>query len=378
VAAVCLFALYALSQPWHLRGNISDVEAATLPAWHIVETGTWDLSELADDNPWFVEVPGGVWTNRSPGIVGVALIGYALTSPFTDTFQNWPGTLTAITTSWLAVLVVAAAAERLRPGAWLLALAIFGLGTATWGVAAEQLWPHGPAQLAVALSIWLVLTGKGGWAGFAMALAVVIRPPLIVIAMGVAVAQAAVTRTVRPLLTMGLPSTVAAAAYLLYNRVLFDSWSPTAAYEAVGGFVAEFDLLGLVGNVVTAFVGPSHGVLVWSPWIIVALFALHRLRGRVPQWLMYTPAVAAVYIVAHSLLEIASGALFFNYRYQLEAVTLAAPLLIATIPEFDDARPRRIVMGVAIAVSIVLQIIFVFVSKCFIDESGTFTCSLIP
>ena len=93
---------------------------------------------------------------------------------------------------------------------------------------------------------------------------------------------------------------------------------------------------------------------------------------------MYTPLIAAFYIVLHSLLEIASGALFFNYRYQLEAVTVAAPLLIIAIPDFDEARRRRLLMGAAITVSILLQVLFVFVSRCWIDETGTFTCALIP
>jgi hypothetical protein len=306
------------------------------------------------------------------------MIGYFVTAPFTEGFENWPGTLTAITTAWLAVLVVAAISEKLRPGTWLTAVAVFGLGTATWGVAAEQLWPHGPAQLAIALSIWFLIRRRTLLAGLVMAAAVLIRPPVLIIGVGVALVRSVIAKSITPFLTMGVPSLAAGAAYLVYNRILFGSWSPVAAYEAVGGFVANFSFAGIVGNMATAFVGPSYGVLIWSPWIAVTLFGLFRIRHLVPRWLMYTPLIAALYIALHSLLEIASGALFFNYRYQLEAVTVAAPLLIIAIPDFDEARRRRLLMGAAITVSILLQVLFVFVSRCWIDETGTFTCALIP
>jgi hypothetical protein len=378
IAAAVLFALYAFGQPWHLRGDIEDVQATTLPAWHVVETGTWDLSDYREVNPWFVEVPNGVWTNRTPGVVAVAVVGYFVTAPFTDGFENWPGTLIAITTAWLAVLVVAAISERLRPGTWLTAVAVFGLGTATWGVAAEQLWPHGPAQLAIAISVWLLIRHRTLLSGIAMAAAVLIRPPVLIIGVGLAVVRSVNERSLKPLLTMGVPSLAAGAAYLSYNRILFGSWSPVAAYEAVGGFVGQFDFGGIARNVTTAFFGPSYGLLIWSPWIAVALFGLFRIRHLVPRWMMYTPLVAAAYITLHSVLEIASGALFFNYRYQLEAVALAAPILIVAIPDFDETRAKRLVMGAAITVSILLQVLFVFVSSCWINDSGAFTCALIP
>ena len=146
--AVVVLAIFAFGQPWEPRGHVSDVHTTTLPAWHFVETGTWDLSEYTDLNPWFVDTENGAFSNRAPGMLGVAVVGYFLTSPFTDGFYDWPGIVTAVIAAWLSVLLVAASAERLVKGTWLPAAILFGLGTATWAVSADQLWPHGPAQLA--------------------------------------------------------------------------------------------------------------------------------------------------------------------------------------------------------------------------------------
>jgi hypothetical protein len=182
-------------------------------------------------------------------------------------------------------------------------------------------------------------------------------------------------RSWKPLATIGIPSAVAAVFYLVYNFLTFGSWSPLAAYDAVGGLIGNEGTWSWIENAISAFLGPRHGVLIWSAWLTVSLFALASIRSRVPRWLIATPILAGIYIVLHSSLEIASGALFFNYRYPLEAVTVAAPTLMMTFPEFDESRRRRIFMGAAMTLSVFLQACYVFVSICWLDESGVMVCS---
>jgi len=374
--AVVILAIYAFGQPWEARGHVSDVHATTLPAWHFVETGSWDVSPYADLNPWFVETENGVFSMRTPGILGAAAVGYFLTSPFTDGFYDWPGIVAGIIAAWLSVLLVAASAERLAKGTWLPAVILFGLGTATWAVSADQLWPHGPAQLAIAAGLYFMIRGRDTWAGAFLGLAVLVRPVTIIMGLGMAVTKAATDRTLKPLATIGLPTVAGGVAYLAFNRIWFGSFSPMAAYDAVGGLIGLEGVGGVVGNQVTALFGLHHGVLVWSSWLLVCAFGLRWIKGTVPRWLWLTPLVALAYVLVHSSMEIASGAMVYNYRYPLEAVALAAPVLLATVPKFEATKRRKLVLVGAVAASVFLQVCAVLVARCWIPAGGEFACSL--
>lgn len=371
-----LFLLYAFGQPWDQRGLNRDIESTSIPAWHFVETGSWDLSRYRDMDGWFVETDSGLRSNRTPGIIAVAVLGYALTSPFTTGFQEWPSTLVAALTSWLAVLVVAATGERLRKGAWLPAIVLFGLGTATWGASSMHLWPHGPAQLAIALAVWFLVRGKDLGAGLALAVAVLIRPPVILIALCLAALKAYNERSWGPLTKVGVPSVAAAFTYLAYMQTTFGSWSPLASYNAVGGLLGYDGFTGWLENVIAAFVGLPNGVLVWSAWIAAALVTWRSTRALVPMWLFLTPVIAAAYVVFHASLEIASGALPYNYRYQLEAVTVAAPILVVSFSILPRQRGTQLLLAVSIATSVFLQAAVVFVSRCWFETTER-VCSLL-
>lgn len=378
VASFALLALYAFSQPLDARGHITDVSAATFPAWHFVSTGTFELSEHADSSDWFVTTERGVFSNRTPGVIATATLGYAIAQPLSSGYSTLPGNLVAIGSSWLAVIVVAAAAERLRRGLWFPALVLFGLGTSTWSISANQLWAHGPAQLGIAAAVYLLIDRKELGSGLAFAAAVLIRPPTIILALGTAVARALHERSWRPLRLIGGPALTAAALFLAYTRVVFGSWSPVASYEAVGGFY----LTGAwerVANVLSALGSPRYGVLMWSFWIVLCLVFAYRKGSKTgPGWLAATPLIAGVYIIVHSLLEIASGAFPYNYRYPLEAVTLAAPFLLSVVPRLLKSPVARTALVVAGCFAVFLQASFLYLSECWlaIPESGMMACEL--
>lgn len=218
LVAFMLLLAFMLPGSWVSRGRISDVDATTFPAWHFIETGSYELSDHAERNPWFVETQQGVFSNRSPGAIGLATLTYAIAKPWDTRYTPIPGTLAAIAATWLATLLVAASAERIRGGLWFPAIILFGLGTASWSVSASQLWPHGPAQLAIALAVWLLLRHKDVPAGLAFAAAVLVRPPTIILALGVAVVKAWRERSWKPLRVIGGPTVLAAVAFLIYIR----------------------------------------------------------------------------------------------------------------------------------------------------------------
>ena len=378
VASFALLALYAFSQPLESRGNITDVSAATFPAWHFVTTGTFELSEHADSSDWFVSTERGVFSNRTPGVIASATLGYAIAHPWSSGYSTLPGNLVAIGSSWLAVILVAAAAERLHRGLWFPALVLFGLGTSTWSISANQLWAHGPAQLGIAAAVFLLIDRKELGSGLAFAAAVLIRPPTIILALGTAGARALYERSWRPIRLIGGPALAAGAIFLGYTRVVFGSWSPVASYEAVGGLYLSGGLERLA-NVLSALGSPRYGLLMWSPWIALCLvFAYQKGSRSVPGWLAATPLVAGAYIVVHSLLEVASGAATYGYRYPLEAVTLAAPFLLSVLPHLFRSRISRTALVVAGCFAAFLQTSYFLLSECWlaVPEAGLVACEI--
>ena len=377
LAAFGLLLAFMLPGSWVSRGRISDVDATTFPAWHFIETGSFELSDHVERNQWFVETQQGVFSNRSPGAIGFATLAYAVATPWNARYTPLPGTLAAIAASWLAALLVAASAEKVRRGLWFPALILFGLGTATWSVSANQLWPHGPAQLAIALAVWLLLKHKHVRAGLAFAAAVLVRPPTIILALGVAVVKAWRERSWRPLVLIAGPAVLAGVVFLIYTRMLFGSWSPVASYEAVGGFYGLTGVWERAVNVGAAFVSPHHGVLLWSAWIgVCLLFAYRQPLSAAQRWLTATPIIGALYVAVHSTLEVASGAFFYNYRYPLEAITLVAPFLFGAIPVLLQNPVRRSALLIAGSSALLLQVGYLFLSKCLVidPKTGALVC----
>ncbi|HWB89903.1 MAG TPA: hypothetical protein VG872_11955 [Acidimicrobiia bacterium] len=377
VASCALLAVFAFSRPLEGRGHISDVDATTYPAWVFVDTGTFELSGHQEHSHWFVSTESGVYSNRSPGAIGFATLGYLAAKPWSTGYSTLPGTVVAVLTSWLAVVLVAASAERLRPGLWIPTLVFFGLGTATWSISANQLWPHGPAQLMVALAVWLLIAKEDVASGLAFAIAVLVRPPTVLLGMGVGITKAIRDRSWRPLWAISGPPAVAAGAFVVYGRIVFGSWSPVASYESVGGFYGLTGLGERVVNWLSALVLPRHGVLVWSAWVLLCLAYSYRHRlGGIPNWLSATPLIAAMYVVVHSSLEVASGALPYNYRYPLEAVTLCAPFILAAMPNMTRVRLWRMPLLLTGWLAVFLQGAFVFLSRCWLVTPELAMCSL--
>ncbi len=73
----------------------------------------------------------------------------------------------------------------------------------------------------------------------------------------------------------------------------------------------------------------QNGMLLWSPVVIVALLGLARGRGRhAASGLGGRRSRGSCYLLVHLRLNRASGGLPYDYRYPLEALTLAAPALV--------------------------------------------------
>lgn len=162
------------------------------------------------------------------------------------------------------------------------AVLIVGLGSDDAAVAAQAPWQHGPAELGLAVALWLLAGRRGetssplrcGLAGLAAAGMVVCRPVDVVYAGAVAVAvMASRGRAERWAFT--LSAAAVAVALAAYQVWFFDTLA--GGYAAIermhpwahgtrGTWTAPF-LEGALGTLVS----PSHGLFVYCPWVAAAL-----------------------------------------------------------------------------------------------------------
>jgi hypothetical protein len=366
LSALVLLAMFtAGALKWADQGYNVDVTAAAFPAWHFVQTGSLDMSGYEGENPWFITTDTGTWSNRSPGIIGVAIVAYTITEPFTDDFEMWPSAVAAVLTTFASVLVVAGAARRLRPDLFLPTMLLLGLGTATWGVASGQLWPHGPAQLMVALALSFAMNKRWTAVGLALGVGILIRPPIAIVALVLGLGFGFIERSWRPVVKIGWPSALGALFLAGYSALLFGSLNPTAAYDSAGGLIREGDgFLGWLLNVVQGLFGPRNGLLVWSPWILVAgigLFAMRKRLGPEPKlWLF----ASAIFLLVHFWLNRASGGLPYNYRYPIEVLALITPAVLLSLPDILDRTSTRFALIASAGMAVFLQAAYLLFSTC--------------
>ncbi|MGH7335151.1 MAG: hypothetical protein ACREKS_20885 [Candidatus Rokuibacteriota bacterium] len=193
--------------------------------------------------------------------------------------------LSASVMAALSVLFLYLALRRLGPERSALVIAlVYAFGTATWSVSSQGLWQHGPAQMLLALSLYLVLRGTPEWAGVAVGLMIGARPPTLFAGVGLVgyVLWRDLRRGMRMLGLVGatlLPlvgynywyfgSVQGGYAWIqATNRELHfvdSSWSTTVT-DGLGGLLFS----------------PNRGLLVYSPVLVFALVALVRVTVRVP------------------------------------------------------------------------------------------------
>jgi len=362
--AVGFALVYGLTAEWSLKANV-DVIATALPAWSLVTKGTIILDAFAGLNPWLVESSYGIVSNRPPGLVLVAVPGYLLARP--EGFTNAPATAMAIiaTIGFLAVLhrlLLKVVDHR----AAVIAVVTVGLGTATWNISSNQLWPHGPGQLLAIAALMAAASGRYLGTGAAMAVSLLVRPVTAVAAAVFGLLESLRTRRWGPALAVGVPTILALGGLLAYNRFLFGEWSIASGYAEtfIDRLVSTADTPYLV-NLGRMFFSGTHGLFVWSPVVLVAAVGMVATWKSIPPWARSGTVAAVVYLLVHARLNRASAGAAFGYRYPLEALALSAPALtIGARWLANRSSLMRSLLVASILVSVAIQLALVFFQTC--------------
>lgn len=357
LVALPLFALYLAtatqSLPYH-----NDALTNVLTAWSLGAKGTAILdehAELVDQRGrigWVTESPRGPVAQYPPGTALLAAPLYAVfrDAPLTEIANAnpqpgnrplevplpafWPAAVVAAgaTASAIGMLAMLTASLGLGTRGGIFAGYVMGLGTSAWSVAADALWQHGPGMLWIALGSWMIHKNRWFGAGMAYSLVILTRPPVALagVAVGLWLLLRRRWRESFKFLGGAVPGAV---ALLAYNWWLFGRITVSGAYgqsftARVVGEEASGSTTSDLANIVDAFVNPRYGLFVWTPVVLVLLAGLYRAARAVPGW-VNAVAVGGVCVLLLQLLanRASGGGDFLFYRYPLEPLAAAAPLL---------------------------------------------------
>jgi alpha-1,2-mannosyltransferase len=350
------FGLYAGTAERHAVGN--DAYASSVEAWRMTSAGTpWldglDVTSIKgvhskiEQGRWLLPAANGhVVAQRMAGTVLASVPFYwVLGSDDTriTSFSLTPASLAAATWTAFTVMLMFLALRRRAGVPLALAGALtFGFATPTWAVSANGTWTHTLTQFGIAGAAYAL--GRRSWwlAGLFLAVGMLARPHLAIIAAVVGLGMAWSRREWRPALGVGVPTALSLVVLSSWNHWMFGSWSLTGggyggkAGAAVEGFagsseadVSSSQLLNYLGF----FVSPGRGLFVWTPLLLLLLPALVRSWRSLPDWSRWLLVAGIAYSVVQLRIGYFGGGVsFYSYRYALELVTCAVPAFVLAAP----------------------------------------------
>ena len=295
------------------RGPVSQYPPGTAlfaTPFYLLDRGTQPAMMSAtndpDAPPLEIEVPA-LWPASLAGSVAVALAG-----GFTS-------------------LAVRRATDSWAFGAG--AAILLAAGTGLWLNGGYQLWQHGVSCMWIAIALWLVADERWTASGLAMGFAILTRPPVAIVSAFVGVGASLRRRSIRPALLHGIAALAGLAALLAYNHWLFGELTISGGYSTA--FTDNFVQNGIgwyAGNILGGLFSPQRGIFVWSPSVLVALFGVRAAWKQSPSWASAAALGGLVLLlIQFRANRYSGGSGFFSYRYPLETLTAATPLLAVSV-----------------------------------------------
>ena len=370
VVAIPLFAIFLSTSSWS-RGAV-DIDGFTnvVTGWRIGTAGSVYLPEhtplthpdFVGHFSWIIAVDDTAIGKYPPGAALHAAPVYAVwpqeAEMQTFAFENRPDIApvripvppygpSAIVSSLVVALAMGFLAISFRRFAGGLAAAggayVAGLGTSAWSVAADTLWQHGPGMMWIALAGTLT-AGHLAASGIAYGVATLVRPLSALIAASTGLSIAWQDRDWRPVAKVGLGAAAGLLTLMVYNTAVYGQVSVLGGYGS--GFVEQtqsLDLIAYVRNVGLALVSTSRGVLIWSSFLVILIPGIPTAWRAAPPWVRGGALGGAIYLlVLLKANRYSGGGGFLAYRYPLEALTAAAPLLFLSYAKWVAPRPRAL------------------------------------
>jgi len=353
-----------------------DSQAAALAAWNIALNYSLDLREFATHR-WVHEFPSGFYTDRPPGIVFISVPAYFLLG--SEQVSYMPATLTAVLATTLAVVFMYLVfCKLLSPTQAFFAALIFAFGTSTWGFSAKQLWPHGPAQLFLAVALFLASKEQNIRSGLFFGFALLVRPITLLIPAVYGVSQSLMQRNPGPALRIAVFSFLSLLFLLIYTYWLTDEIGllpkVTGHYIESARTVAPNDYLARIFGV---FFSPAHGLFIWTPFLLVLTMGLVPAWRASPFWVRSAFISGIIFILLHVRFNRVSGGVVYGYRYPLEMLVMIAPMYVLCFREWVlQKKLRLIIFAAAVITSLYLHAVLAMSYHCVLTGEGGKICYL--
>jgi alpha-1,2-mannosyltransferase len=134
------------------------------------------------------------------------------------------------------------------------------------------------------------------------------------------------------------------ALLVAYNTVVFGAPSIAGGYGS--GFnerTSSLDLVEYAGNIALALVHPLRGLLIFSPFLILLIPGLKAAWRAAPAWVQGSALGGLLYLLLQlKANRYSGGSGFWGYRYPLETLAAAAPLLLLAYSEWVERQSELI------------------------------------
>ncbi len=330
LAVFCAVAVVYVATGTYGANQSRDTVSAAVAAWALGARHTLDLDFLSmatlhSSILWIVRgAHGALVSNRFPGAVLLAAPLYAIVGGW---YSPVPATITAALATAGACAVLYKVLARLESrGTALAGAALFAFATSTWTVSGRELWEHGGSQLLIATGMLALLKRRWMLSGLVFGATVLFRPHLGIAAALICLGILWVERRWRPAVAFAAAVVPGVVAFLGWNWLVYGHFTITGGYDnvAAGGV----GVLTFLEDIAGTLVSPERGVLICSPFLLVAVIGL-RAAWRSSPALVRVAAIAGVgYLMPQLWLMHLGGDGFVGYRVCLESLTLAAPLLL--------------------------------------------------
>lgn len=253
-----------------------------------------------------------------------------------------------------------------RPHAAVIITLVYGLASSTWSISSQALWKHGLEELCFAVLLWALIADDGQRlryavvAGLAAAAAASNTPPYGVVALLLA---PVFVRRPKRLAAYLAPVTLVGGVTLIYNLHFFG--------RLIGPYVNPVDpsAFTIYRNYHTSFadgalgmlISPSRGLLVFSPWVLFALWGATRaLRDRKYLWAPWVAAALGVVFLGYAKYSVWWAGWCYGPRYLTDFLPFLAFFLASVWDRVASRRILKTIFAAAVVFSVAVQAVGAF------------------